>query len=299
MPWGRIWCYVLVLAFASTALAETFAPFRTFKSSTLRRWYSNSILFLVSNILVMFAYQFSGIALALAVRSSPYAVFNRVALPYWVQFAISFAAFDLIGYASHRFFHATALMWRVHQVHHSETDLDLTTSFRFHPLEVLFSQGLSLTTIALLGPPPSAVWAHALAVIVQDFFEHGNFYIPEIVDRTLRLIIITPSMHRIHHSEAIPEQNTNFGTVFSLWDRLFGTFRGGQPSDQTRFGIVELPSGSELNPTRLLALPFQSPRSQQGNPDYVITIPSLSEPGALSSAHQNSSPNASQLLTGS
>jgi sterol desaturase/sphingolipid hydroxylase (fatty acid hydroxylase superfamily) len=295
MPWERIWCYVLVLAFASTALAETFVPFRSSKSSTSGRWISNWMLLIVSNVLAMSAYQFSGFALALAVRTSSHTAFNRVSLPYWAQFAISFAAFDLIGYFSHRLFHAIAFMWRAHQVHHSESDLDLTTSFRFHPLEVLFSQGLSLSTIALLGPPPAAVWVHALAVIVLDFFEHGNFYIPETVDRALRLLIITPAMHRLHHSEVIPEQNTNFGTLFSIWDRLFGTFLGEQPLEQTRFGLAELPNGSELNVARLLALPFQKPRSEPGNSDRITAIPSLPEPRALSEACRSSSRNASEL----
>jgi sterol desaturase/sphingolipid hydroxylase (fatty acid hydroxylase superfamily) len=257
--------YVFALAFVAIALAETFLPFRSLPSSTTRRWVSNSILLVASNAAVLCAYQLSGIALAFTIRAASYGALNRVGIPYKVQFAVGFAALDLTAYLSHRLFHAVAPMWRVHQVHHSETDLDLTTGFRFHPVEALFTQGLVLITIALLGTPPGAVVFSGLAIIFQDFFTHANLRVPETADRVLRLLIITPAMHRVHHSEAIPEQNTNFGTVFSLWDRLFGTyFAGGHhvSSAQTRCGLVGLTNGSELNAARLLFLPFRRSSKQ-------------------------------------
>jgi len=266
MPWGRILWYGFVLAFAATALAETFLPFRALPSSTRRRWLSNSILLVASNAAVFCAYQLSGIALAFTIRASSHGMLNRVAIPYSVQFAVGFATLDLTAYFSHRLFHAVAPMWRVHQVHHSETDLNLTTGLRFHPVEALFTQGLSLIIIALLGTPPGAVGFAGLAVIFQDFFEHVNVRIPETTDRILRLMIITPAMHRVHHSVAIPEQNKNFGTVFSFWDRLFGTYLFEHASPQVRYGLVELANGSELNAARLLLLPFRrTSRSEPGN----------------------------------
>jgi sterol desaturase/sphingolipid hydroxylase (fatty acid hydroxylase superfamily) len=258
------WWYVFVLAFVATALAETFLPFRPLPSSTPRRWISNSLLLVVSNVVVLGVYQLSGIALAFTIRAASHGVLNRTGLPYAVQFAVGFAALDLTAYVAHRLFHAVAPMWRVHQVHHSETDLDLTTGFRFHPMEALFTQGLSLIVIAVLGAPPGAVAFSGLAIIVQDFFTHANLRVPETVDRVLRLLIITPAMHRVHHSEVVPEQNTNFGTVFSLWDRAFGTYSAGGhhvTSAQTRCGLAELANGSELNAARLLVLPFRPFRS--------------------------------------
>jgi sterol desaturase/sphingolipid hydroxylase (fatty acid hydroxylase superfamily) len=257
-----VWWYVFVLAFVATALVETFLPFRSLASSTARRWISNSILLAVSSAAVLCAYQLSGVALAFTIRAASYGALNRVPIRYGVQFAVGFVALDLTAYVSHRLFHAVTPMWRVHQVHHSETDLDLTTGLRFHPIEALFTQGLLLTTIALLGPPPGAVAFSALAVIVQDFFTHANLRISEITDRALRLLIVTPAMHRVHHSEAIPEQNANFGTVFSIWDRLFRTYLAGHASEQTRCGLVELARGSELNATRLLFLPFRRSSKQ-------------------------------------
>jgi sterol desaturase/sphingolipid hydroxylase (fatty acid hydroxylase superfamily) len=260
MSWGRITLYFFAAAFGATALAETFAPFRSLASSTTRRWLNNSILFVVSSTVVNFVYRLSGIALALAIRAGSHGVLNGPAIPYAIQFAAGFAALDLCAYASHRLFHGIKLMWRVHQVHHSEDDLDLTTGLRFHPVEALFTQGLMLLTIFLLGPPPAAVALAAMATILQDFFTHANLRVPDSLDHILRLAIITPAMHRVHHSQDIPDQNANFGTVLSLWDRMFGTYHAAYATLGTatpRWGLTELPHGSEANAARLLRSPFR------------------------------------------
>jgi sterol desaturase/sphingolipid hydroxylase (fatty acid hydroxylase superfamily) len=165
---------------------------RSLRSSTSRRWVSNSVLFAVSGIGVFLVYPLSGIALAFTLRAASQGALNRVALPYSAQFAIGFAALDLTAYGSQRLFHAVAPLWRVHQVHHSETDLDLMTGLRFHPLEAVFTQGLILITIALLGTPPAAVAFSGAVALVQDFFQHANFRLPATADRVLRLLIITP-----------------------------------------------------------------------------------------------------------
>jgi sterol desaturase/sphingolipid hydroxylase (fatty acid hydroxylase superfamily) len=208
-------------------------------------------------------------------RAESHGLLNRISMPYWVKFAIGFAALDLVAYVSHRLMHVIAVMWRMHRVHHSENDLDLTTGFRFHPLETLFTEGLALAALALVGTPPAAAGFAALAIIAQDFFTHGNVRIPESVDRILRWLIITPSMHRVHHSEEIAHQNANFGTMFSLWDRLFGTYRAGHPAVSARLGLAYLFNGSEANAARLLLLPFQreskeTPQETNPRPQNVI-----------------------------
>jgi sterol desaturase/sphingolipid hydroxylase (fatty acid hydroxylase superfamily) len=256
---NRTWWYVFIIAFVVTALAESFLPARDHPSSTPRRWISNYALLAVSSLIVLCAYQFSGIALACALKANSLGVMNRFRIPYVVRFAIGFAVLDLAAYLSHRAFHAIAPLWRIHRVHHSETDLDLTTGLRFHPAEALFVQGFFLAVIALLGVPPGAVALAALAVVVQDFFTHANVLIPDSVDRGLRVLIITPAMHREHHSADVPRQNTNFGTVFSLWDRVFRTYSAGLPAttEPARYGLAEISNGSELNAARLLLLPFR------------------------------------------
>lgn len=272
--WGVLWWLVLVLAFAVTALAETFLPFRSLPTSTARRWFANTVLIVASNVALICVYRLSGISLAFTMRGQSHGVLNRVALPYWAKFAIGFAALDLVAYVSHRLQHAIGPMWRMHQVHHSETDLDLTTGFRFHPLETLFAEGLALAGVALLGTPPAAVGFSGLAIIVLDFFEHGNFRIPDRADGILRRLIITPSMHRFHHSDAVAEQNANFGTVFSFWDRMFGTYRAGHPAGSVRYGLADLTDGSETNAARLLLLPFR-----RASGATLASGPSLDHPG--------------------
>jgi sterol desaturase/sphingolipid hydroxylase (fatty acid hydroxylase superfamily) len=256
---GGTWWYVFAISFVAIALAESFLPACSLSTSTPRRWTSNSILLAVSSVLVVCAYQLTGIAVASAAAASSRGLLNHAPLPYWVRFTIGFAIVDLTAYASHRTFHAAAPLWRVHSVHHSETDLDLTTGLRFHPVEALFVQGLLLAVIGVLGLPPAAVGLAGLTVIVQNFLTHANLQIPKFAERWLRLLIITPGMHRLHHSENVPEQNTNFGTIFSVWDRVFGTYNGAQPAEAepARYGLAEIGNGSKLHAAGLLLLPFR------------------------------------------
>jgi sterol desaturase/sphingolipid hydroxylase (fatty acid hydroxylase superfamily) len=251
------WWYVFAISFVVVALAESFLPARSLPSSTTRRWISNYTLVAVSGAVLLCVYQLTGIALACTLKARSSGLLNRVALPYAVRFVIGFLVLDLTAYISHRFFHAIGPLWRIHSVHHSETDLDLTTGLRFHPLEALLVQGLSLVVIAVLGLPPAAVAVVALVVVVQDFFTHANVRMAPSADRWLRWIIVTPGMHRLHHSEQIAEQNTNFATIFSLWDRVFGTYSPGISSRAPSYGLSEIADGSELNAAGLLLLPFR------------------------------------------
>ncbi len=256
---GEAWWYVFGVSFVVTALIETFWPFRQLPSSARRRWTSNAILQAASIVVIVAAFQLTGIALAVAVQATRHGFLNRFPIPFPIAFAVGFAALDLTNYSSHRVFHSVALLWRVHKVHHSETDLDLTTGFRFHPLEGLLSQGCQLAVIALLGTPPSAVLFASMAIVVQDFFTHANLRVPETADRLLRWLIVTPAMHRVHHSQRMKEQNGNFGTIFSIWDRLFGTYLPSLAAEagEGRYGLADVADGSNLNAARLLTLPFR------------------------------------------
>lgn len=254
-----VWWCVFGISFLATILAETFRPFRNLSSSTSRRWISNGLLLGTSSVLIRCVYGISGIALAVTVHGSRYGVLNRVALPLALRFVIGFVSLDLAQYLVHRAFHASGFLWRVHQVHHSESDLDATTGLRFHPGEALVTQAALLVLIALLGVPAIAVLCVPLAVSLQDFFTHANISVPAQLDRWLRWLIVTPGMHRTHHSDVMDEQNTNFGTIFSAWDRCFGTYRSGAATGvEVRCGLSELKNGSELNAARLLVLPFRS-----------------------------------------
>ena len=259
----HLWWYGFVAAFVMIAVAETYLPLRELRTSTSRRWTSNLVLFTISSAAVTLAFQVSAIALALTIRGGSHGLLNQARLPYFARYVVGFALLDLTAYLSHRFFHGFAATWRVHQVHHAETDLDLTTGFRFHPVEALVSRGLLLLTIALFGPPPGAVVLSGLAIAAQDFLQHANLRFPDAADRALRLLIVTPAMHRVHHSEDFARQNANFGTLFSLWDRMFGTYLEPRTAASgERCGLLELASGSELSARQLLVLPFRRTRGR-------------------------------------
>jgi sterol desaturase/sphingolipid hydroxylase (fatty acid hydroxylase superfamily) len=254
---GSTWWYVFAISFVAIALAESFLPHQSHSSSTPRRW-TNTILVAVSSVVVMCVYQLSGIALACTVQGNSRGALNQIPIPYWARFAIGFAVLDLTAYVSHRIFHAFVPLWRVHSVHHSETDLDLTTGLRFHPVEALLVQGLLLVVIAVLGVPPGAVAIVGITVLIQNFLTHANLRVSKRVDRWLRFLFVTPAMHRVHHCDAIPPQNTNFGTIFPWWDRLFGTYSGVLASDASKgYGLSEIKNGSDVNAVGLLFLPFR------------------------------------------
>jgi len=259
---GNVWWLIFTVAFIATALAETFQPLRQLPSSTLKRWASNSILLIVSSAFLLCVYQLSGIALAVSLQASRRGALNRISLPYFLKFTIGFVVLDLVSYLGHRLFHAVGLLWRVHQVHHSESDLDLTTGFRFHPIEGLIVQAFRLVVIALLGIPPVAVVFAGIAIIIEDYFSHANVRFPRAADEALRWLIITPEMHRTHHTDIVSEQNTNFGTIFSFWDRIFCTYAPAHPADAapSRYGLTEVQEGSNLSALGLLVLPFRRVR---------------------------------------
>jgi len=257
---GNIWWYVFGLGFLTVALLETLAPLRSLPSSTARRWLSNLFLYVFTAATLTAALQIGTIAVAF--MAMPRGLIGRVGLPYGAEFLLGFLSLDLATYGSHRLFHRYSWLWRMHQVHHAETDLDLTTGFRFHPVEALLSQSAVLLVTALLGPPPAAVALMQLVIIVQNYLQHANLRFPEALDRVMRLVIVTPSMHRVHHSETVAMQNQNFGTVLSVWDRAFGSYGAASCSADARCGLEELPNGSELNAIQLLLLPFRKAPNQ-------------------------------------
>ena len=259
-PWDRsdlVIAWAVGVTITAAAFVETFRPFRNLTSSTLRRWLANFSLYLSSNIVLALVYRASGVGLSLTMQSSGRGFLNSASLPFALRFALGLLLIDFLSYATHRLNHSLPFLWRFHQVHHSETDLDVTTGIRFHPVEGLFTYGAPLAAIALLGIPPSAVLTAYLALIVQDSFTHANLRIPAWMDRALRTILITPDLHRRHHSSDQSDQNTNFGTVFSFWDRLFATLRQSNAGDIATYGLSEVPDGSSFHVIRLLALPFR------------------------------------------
>ena len=195
---------------------------------------------------------------AVEAQKHDWGVLNNVALPYWAATTIAFIALDLAIYAQHILFHAVPALWLVHRMHHSDLDFDVTTGSRFHPVEIALSLEFKMALVAVLGPPALAVLIFEVALNATSMFNHSNLKIPEDVDVWLRLLLVTPDMHRVHHSIAINETNSNFGFNLPRWDYLFGTYLA-QPKaghDGMTIGIDLFRDPREFRLGRMLLQPF-------------------------------------------
>jgi sterol desaturase/sphingolipid hydroxylase (fatty acid hydroxylase superfamily) len=258
------WYWDVTLAtFVAIALLESFYPRRSATHTTLHRWAVNLALLATTTVVGVLS-RVSPLVVASFVAASPYGLLNRSFIPDSVRFVIGLAALDAIRYGQHWTMHHVGVLWRLHQVHHSDDQLDLTTGLRFHPLEAVVSHVSYLAIIGLLAPPLAAVVAIELATVVQNFVAHANVRLPARAEALLRLIFVTPEVHTVHHSVRRDEQNTNFGLLFLFWDRLFHTYRPSSPdmAANMRFGLSRL-EPSDLTLGRLLAMPFVTMRSRR------------------------------------
>lgn len=250
---------LLLVSFTLVALWETFQPRRNLTTPAGRRWASNSAITLLFATPTTLVARISNILLAMAVAHSRYGLLNREAVPLWIRCVLAILALDLFRYGAHRLYHSIPALWRVHQVHHADPDFDWSTSFLFHPGEFLLSQLAYFGAIALLAPPAIAVLGLEVIMVAQNLFVHANVRISSWLDGALRQMVVTPDMHRVHHSDEFAEQNANFGDVFSLWDRIFGTYVA-QPAaghEAMGIGLRELALDRGLNLWQMLALPFR------------------------------------------
>jgi len=252
ITWG-----IFVSAIVLVGLAETFRPRRDLTKPTGRRWIANGLL--AGTQFGVYALLPVGATLiSILVRNSPYGLLNRAAIPYAIRFAAGMMVLDLAHYATHYFLHRFSWLWRIHQVHHSDPDFDFTTGVRTHPVEMIVTETVHLASIALLAPPPVAVIVLAMFTAMQNLFTHANWRVPAWIDSAMRRILVTPDVHRIHHSDSITEQNTNFGFVFTWWDRLFGTYLGSPALGHEKMGVglQGFKDHRSMNILHLLAMPF-------------------------------------------
>ncbi len=204
------------------------------------------------------------VALAATVAGSRFGLLNRSWLPFPISCVLAILAIDLVKYAVHRGYHAVPFLWRWHQVHHSDPDFDLSTGTRAHPMEIVLSQAANLAAIAVLAPPVVAVLIAELTSLVCSFFGHANASLPARIEKPVRRILVTPDMHRIHHSEEMTEQFKNLGDIFPWWDHLFGTYladpAAGQPG--IRVGLKGCQTARSLGVTFMLLQPFRNPAAE-------------------------------------
>ncbi len=217
--------------FAVMALWELAAPRRALTSSKLVRWSNNLGLVFFNSFVLRLIFPAAAVGMAVFAKQQGWGLFNYKDVPFLVAVVASVVIMDFIIYLQHVMVHAIPILWRLHRVHHADLDFDVTTGARFHPFEIVLSMLIKFAIIMLLGPPLVAVVIFEVVLSTTSMFNHGNVRLPQSTDRWLRWIVVTPDMHRVHHSINDDETNSNFGFNLPWWDRLFGTYR-----DQPRKG---------------------------------------------------------------
>ncbi|MEM9523922.1 MAG: sterol desaturase family protein [Pseudomonadota bacterium] len=254
---------------AVMAVWELAAPRRRLDMPRLVRWTNNLGLVVLDTVLVRLLFPVLAVGLALIAQDRGWGLFNLVAVPEWLALAASVLLLDLAIYFQHVVFHATPALWRLHRVHHADLDCDVTTGLRFHPVEVIVSMIIKMAVVVALGAPAVAVLAFEVILNATALFTHGNARIPARMDRVLRWALVTPDMHRVHHSVHRQETDSNFGFSLSCWDRLFGTYRAA-PRDghrDMRIGLEHFRTSRELWLDRMLIQPLRDtgPRGRAGS----------------------------------
>ena len=268
MYWARIegpsYSICLVIIFLLVGIWESVLPFRQLLGRAERRWKNHALMFLIGAVCTLLL-RFTPVALAFAISGNSFGLLNKSWLPLSVRIVIAIPLLDSIQYWIHWSFHRVGLLWRIHQIHHSDPDYDVSTSGRFHPVEVLWTQALHLGAIALLAPPPGAVFLSVLLIVILNLSAHANASLPVAAERILNLVFVTPDVHRIHHSKNVLEQQRNFGQTFTFWDRLFGTYTA-KPDEKEDFqtGLEGLEAYDTVSIGYMLAEPFR--KQSQGDP---------------------------------
>lgn len=207
------------------ALGEGVAPRRPLQVSKALRWVHNLGLVFLNTLLLRLLFPAAAVGLAAFAQAKGWGVLPLLSLPYPLTVILAVVLLDLAIYLQHVMFHAVPILWRLHRVHHADLDFDVSTGLRFHPIEILLSMGIKAAVVFLLGPPLVAVVLFEVLLNATSMFNHGNLRLPSGLDRGLRWIVVTPDMHRVHHSIEPDETNSNFGFNLPWWDRLFGTYR--------------------------------------------------------------------------
>ena len=258
-PIIRLACFFAVLL--AMMLWERRKPRRALSLPRARRWPANLGIIVVDSVVLRLVFPVLAVGAAELAAARGWGLFHGLNAPFWLALPASLLILDLAIYTQHVVFHKVAVLWRLHRVHHTDLDFDVTTALRFHPLEIVLSMLIKLVLVTLLGVPAVAVMLFEVILNATAMFNHGNVGLPRRLDRALRWILVTPDMHRVHHSIRPEETDSNFGFNLPWWDRLFGTYR-----DQPRDGHAGMTIGLEYFRDRraigldaLLLQPFLNP----------------------------------------
>jgi sterol desaturase/sphingolipid hydroxylase (fatty acid hydroxylase superfamily) len=206
------------------AFWEAAAPCRRPTGPTAARWFGNLTLGVLTTLVLRWVFPILTVGMAVLAAERDWGLLNGLGTPVWLELVVSMIVLDLVFYVNHRLFHTVRVLWRVHEVHHADVDFDITTSLRFHPLEGVTVTTINILVVLALGLPAVGVLAYEVLVSSTSLFTHGNVSLPVTVDRRLRRFVVTPDMHRVHHSSLAIEGNKNFASILSLWDHLFGSY---------------------------------------------------------------------------
>lgn len=251
--------------FAVMALWEVLAPRRPWSVGRLPRWPHNLGIVVIDALAVRILIPTAAVGAALVAAGNGWGLFHVAGLRLSIASLLGFLALDFAIYAQHVAFHKVPMLWRLHRMHHADLDIDVTTGVRFHPFEILISMLIKVAMVIALGIPPVAVFVFEAVLNATSTFNHGNVSMPSWVDRLLRLIVVTPDMHRVHHSIVARETDSNFGFNLPWWDRLFGTYRAAPEAghDGMTIGLPTFRDRAELRLDRLLTQPFRGDVADQ------------------------------------
>lgn len=248
---------------ALMAIWELLAPRRALTISKTARWFANLAIISINAAVVRLLFPILPVALALLAQKKGWGLLNSFDTLFWLPVVVGVIVLDLVIYLQHVMFHAIPALWRLHMMHHADLDFDLTTGLRFHPIEIVLSACIKLGAVLVIGPPVLAVLVFEVLLNGTSMFNHSNVHIPSSVDRLLRFFLVTPDMHRVHHSVVIKETNSNFGFSLPWWDRLLGTY-----CDQPAAGHQGMTIGlSQFRDSKRLTLP------------WMLALPFIGEPG--------------------
>jgi sterol desaturase/sphingolipid hydroxylase (fatty acid hydroxylase superfamily) len=257
--------------FSALALWEVLAPRRDMLIGRGRRWPSNLGILVLDALLVRLLIPTAAVGIAVIAAQRGWGLLNITPWPAWLEALLGFLVLDLAIYAQHVAFHKVPLLWRLHRMHHADLDIDVSTGLRFHPIEIILSMLIKIAVVVLVGVPAVAVIAFEVVLNATSMFNHSNAAMPSRLDRIVRMLVVTPDMHRVHHSVLRHETDSNFGFNLPWWDRLFGTYRP-QPQaghERMTIGLPIFRDPQELRLDRLITQPF---RDDVGVPAIVPRV---------------------------
>ncbi|WP_144186508.1 sterol desaturase family protein [Elioraea rosea] len=265
-PLVRLGVFVSVLI--AMAAWELLAPRRHQAHGRTSRWPSNLGIVALDSLIVRVLFPAGAVGAALWAESQGLGLFRLLDAPFWAAVPLTVVLLDLAIWAQHRVFHAVPALWRLHRMHHTDLEFDVTTGLRFHPVEIVLSMVIKIAVVIALGAPALGVLVFEVLLNACSMFSHGNVRLPGWIDQALRRVIVTPDMHRVHHSVIREETDSNFGFCLSVWDRWFGTYRAEPAAGQLGFtiGIETFRDPAELRLDRLLTQPFRADKARTDKP---------------------------------